>query len=88
MSWKGHLKRLKQEFDNLVSEPGQSGSRPPPVPPHPPVQALSSCEVYWKPRLFPDSPISHEWDAKLGNGPDGWGNQELQFYTAELHNAF
>lgn len=52
----------------------------PPVPPHPP-------QVFWQPKFAPDVPVTEEWDAKLGNA-DGWGNQELQFYTAEQQNAF
>ncbi|KAG6027513.1 hypothetical protein E4U41_000901 [Claviceps citrina] len=66
---------------------------PPPPPMHtrPPAPASApspSFHTYWVPRFFPDAPLSAEWDAKLGNGPDGWGNQELQHYTAGPENAF
>lgn len=62
--------------------PGPSGhGGPPPIPPHPP-------RIIWQPRFQTDIPITQEWDAKLGNGPDGWGNQELQHYTADQNNAF
>lgn len=55
-------------------------SRPaPPVPPP---------EIYWQPQFQADVPTSVDWDHKLGNGPDGWGNQELQHYTADLDNSF
>ncbi|KAL6910072.1 glycoside hydrolase family 16 protein [Trichoderma evansii] len=94
MPWKDHLNRFKQELNHLVAEPGKA-SQPPPVPPHPPAipphpPAVPPFrgEVHWKPQFFPNVPINLEWDAKLGNGPDGWGNQELQFYTAEPQNAF
>ncbi|KAF7560162.1 hypothetical protein G7046_g4003 [Stylonectria norvegica] len=38
-------------------------------------------------RIHPSVPVSAEWDAKLGNA-DGWGNQELEHYTANAENAF
>lgn len=60
-------------------------SQPPPVPPHPPV---STGHIYWQPRFQPGIPVTADWDAKLGNGPDGWGNQELEHYTANQENAF
>jgi beta-glucanase (GH16 family) len=30
------------------------------------------------------SPKSSNWSNDIGNGPDGWGNQELQYYTDRL----
>lgn len=87
MPWKDHLNRFKQEINHLVAEPGAS-SQPPPVPPHPPAEPPFRGEVYWRPQFQPNIPISHEWEAKVGNGTDGWGNHELQFYTAESQNAF
>lgn len=94
MPWKDHFSRFKQELNHLVAEPG-TASQPPPVPPHPPAvpphpPAVPPFrgEVHWKPQFYPNVPVSLEWEAKLGNGPDGWGNQELQFYTAEPQNAF
>lgn len=96
MPWKDHLKRLKNEFENLVGEPKAQDQQqqdphqyppPPPVPPHP-LQPQEQGHVYWQPQFRPDAPVSAEWDAKIGNGPDGWGNQELQYYTADQQNAF
>lgn len=98
MPWKDHLKRLKNEFDQLVGEPQAQNQHqqqypPPPHPPqgHPPPQQPMGAQqghVYWQPQFRPDAPVSAEWDAKIGNGPDGWGNQELQYYTADQQNAF
>lgn len=45
-------------------------------------------DVYWQPRFQLDVAVSIEWDAKMGNGPDDWGNQELKHYTAAPENAF
>lgn len=75
MHWKDQLRRVKHEWDNLKSQ-----SRP--------AQAPAGDGAYWQPRFQPDAPVSDEWDAKLGNGPDGWGNQELQHYTAAADNSF
>ncbi len=33
-------------------------------------------------------PDTSKWAFDYGNGPDGWGNQELQFYTDKQDNAF
>ncbi|KAI9150663.1 Glucan endo-1,3-beta-glucosidase A1 [Paramyrothecium foliicola] len=107
MGWRDHLKRVKQEFDQLVAEPDKSSSQgqaqgypgnqgyqqPPPQqwqqPQPPPVQYASRPpQRYWQPRCQPDVPVTADWDAKLGNGPDGWGNQELQHYTADPSNVF
>jgi hypothetical protein len=101
MPWKDHLKRLKNEFENLVGEPqaqnqNQNQQYYPPPPPPPPQgqqpmggqQQQQQGHVYWQPQFRPDAPVSAEWDAKIGNGPDGWGNQELQYYTADQQNAF
>ena len=44
--------------------------------------------VYWQPQFHPGRAVSDDWDAKIGNGVDGWGNQELQHYTAGMSNVF
>lgn len=101
MAWKDRLKRVKDEIESMISspeasqqqqqqqqaysQPSQSHQYPPPPPPP---QAPASGAVYWQPRFEADVPVTVEWDAKLGNGPDGWGNQELEHYTAAPANAF
>ena len=97
MSWKNHLKKLKNEFENLVGEPQAQGAQQqhaPPPPPQghapPPQQPMGgqTGHVYWQPQFRLDVPVNVEWDPKIGNGPDGWGNQELEYYTADQQNAF
>lgn len=34
------------------------------------------------------SPDSTKWGYNLGNGQDGWGNQEKEYYTNRIENAF
>ena len=34
------------------------------------------------------SPDSTKWGYNLGNGQDGWGNQEKEYYTNRIDNAF
>ncbi|KAI6777782.1 Glycosyl hydrolases family 16 [Emericellopsis cladophorae] len=100
MPWRDHVKQLKDGFNSLAKEVQtgineRSGSSQPPqqqyhanhqYPPQPPAPAGASA--YWRPRFQQDIPVTVEWDAKLGNGPDGWGNQELQHYTALPENTF
>lgn len=89
MPWKDRFQRVKQEWDSMISPQGSqphSEEPPPPPPAHtrpPPVD-----QAYWRPRFQPDVAVTDDWDAKIGNGPDGWGNQELQHYTAAPENAF
>ncbi|RSL66391.1 hypothetical protein CEP53_003370 [Fusarium sp. AF-6] len=94
MTWKDHLKRLKNEFENLIAEPQaqQQTQQPPPQAYAPPQQQQQPMgaqpgQVYWQPQFRPDNPVSNDWDAKIGNA-DGWGNQELEYYTADQQNAF
>lgn len=96
MTWKDHLKRVKGEIESFISPVGetshqqgqqQSHQQSYPPPPLPPPDSRPA-ERYWQPRFQADAPVTAEWDAKLGNGPDGWGNQELEHYTASPANAF
>ncbi len=36
---------------------------------------------------IPGKPDSTKWAYDIGNGPNGWGNWELQFYTDRTDNA-
>lgn len=78
--------QAQQPYDRPPPQP-QYGSHDcgpsyPPHPPHPPIGT-----VYWQPRFEPGFPVTQEWDAKLGNN-NGWGNNELQNYTANPENSF
>src|SRR5437660_8191735 len=50
--------------------------------------ALSSWSLVWSDEFSGsnESPIDTKWTAKVGGG--GWGNNELQYYTARLDNAY
>ncbi|OAA34883.1 Concanavalin A-like lectin/glucanase [Metarhizium rileyi] len=98
MPWRDKLKGLKADFEGMINArdqgqgQGQGQDRPPPPPPmasRPPRPCPEpTFHTYWVPRFYPDTPVNVEWDAKLGNGPDGWGNQELEHYTAAPENSF
>lgn len=91
MSWKDKLKGLKADFESMIHPRDQAQDQQPPPPPmasRPPPGPSPSFHTYWVPRFYPDTPVHVEWDAKLGNGPDGWGNQELEHYTAAPENSF
>lgn len=47
----------------------------------------SSGSTYWQPRFDPSTAVTDEWDAKQGNN-NGWGNAELEHYTALPANSF
>ena len=75
----------------------QQYNRPPPPPPGfdpniqqyqvaaPPQQPIN--RVYWQANFDPSTPINADWDPKLGNN-NGWGNNELENYTANPENSF
>jgi hypothetical protein len=70
--------------------PGQS--QPPPVPMHSrpgggPQPPVNQPTVYWRASFEPSAPVSQEWDQKTGNN-NGWGNAELENYTASPENSF
>lgn len=79
--------------------PGNKPSPGPPTSPAPqghhgppsghPQQPISGNPTdYWRPIFHPSRSVGEDFDQKLGNGPDGWGNQELQHYTAAPTNSF
>jgi len=83
--------QLQQPPSQQYTRPAQ----PPPVPyssrPSPPASAPQAptqlSAVYWQPRFDPGVPVSAEWEHKLGNN-NGWGNAELENYTADASNSF
>ena len=34
------------------------------------------------------SPDPTKWSFEIGNGSSGWGNNELEYYTSRLQNAY
>lgn len=99
MPWKNTLKSLKSELEAMIKprdEEHQQHQQQQPPPPPPPPSLIATCRppgpsptfhTYWVPRFHPDTPVNAEWNAKLGNA-DGWGNQELEHYTAAAENSF
>ncbi|KAI0108657.1 glycoside hydrolase family 16 protein [Nemania sp. FL0031] len=75
---------------NYSTRPGG----PPPIPSHSRPPASPSAEpsgprVYWRPSFSPAIPVSQEFEHKQGHGePWGWGNNELENYTADASNSF
>ena len=80
------------------NKPNARPQQTPPLPPHPqqqwappgPPQEPSSGNPtdYWQPLFHPSRSVSADFSQKLGNGPDGWGNQELEHYTSSPANSF
>lgn len=79
MPWKDRLKQLKAEWNNLKSNGAPEHHNFPPSDPP---------QIYWRPPFGPERLVNTDWDLKTGNGPDGWGNQELQHYSNEAANSF
>jgi hypothetical protein len=103
MPWKNRFDSLKKEFNavkgevqsgiNTLTGSSQQQQQPRPLQqphhyPPPQQQPPAGASAYWRPRFHQDTAVTAEWDAKMGNGPDGWGNQELQHYTALPQNTF
>lgn len=75
----------------------QQYDRPPPPPGYgapqqnlyqqqqPPQQPINT--IYWQANFDPNVPVNVEWDPKQGNN-NGWGNNELEFYTSNHENSF
>lgn len=77
-----------------VREKLESLSSPKPPPSHPPTSDRSPSSAYnrpappvpyWTANFDPSTPVSQEWQQELGD--HGWGNNELQNYTASPSNS-
>ncbi|KXJ87902.1 concanavalin A-like lectin/glucanase domain-containing protein [Microdochium bolleyi] len=66
------------------TDSAREAAAPPPPPPYSP--GVSNPD-YWRANLSPDTPVSHDWEHKQGNN-NGWGNAELEHYTAGPDNSF
>ena len=99
----GLQERLKKKWEELSKQQkiipsGQSSSSPPraqanappPIPPRPeaaPRQPPGLTQPYWAADFASSADVSTQWEYKLGNN-NGWGNNELQHYTASPDNSF
>ncbi|RYP11271.1 hypothetical protein DL765_007823 [Monosporascus sp. GIB2] len=71
-------------YPNDAPPPVPTGSRPGETPP-----GAHGPGVYWRPNFSAGIPVGEEFEQKQGHGdPWGWGNNELQNYTAEPSNSF
>merc|ERR1712000_446305 len=79
MGWRDHVNSLKKEFDTISKEvesgiskftgSGSAQQHPPQPPPnYPPRQPPAP---YWRAQFDQNVAVTQEWDAKMGNGPDG-----------------
>ena len=50
------------------------------------ISVYSDLELIWQDEFQSDELNSSNWDFQLGNGINGWGNNELQFYTNSQNN--
>ena len=87
--WAPPIPPGKPTFNKAHAPP----TSPPPQqqwgPPGQPQQPKSGNPTdYWQPTLHQSRAVGSDFDLKLGNGPDGWGNQELQHYTSSPANSF
>ena len=46
----------------------------------------SDLDLIWQDEFLGDALNNRKWDFQLGNGVNGWGNNELQFYTSSKNN--
>ena len=46
----------------------------------------SDLELIWQEEFLGDVLDDSKWDFQIGNGVNGWGNNELQFYTSNQNN--
>jgi hypothetical protein len=56
-------------------------------PAQPAIASAAKPTIVWQPSFSPSIPVSQEWEHKIGHGSDGWGNQELQYYTDSRENS-
>jgi len=46
----------------------------------------SNLRMAWNDEFSDSSLNIDKWDFQIGNGVNGWGNNELQFYTSSQNN--
>jgi hypothetical protein len=46
----------------------------------------SDLELIWQDEFLGDGLDNSKWGFQIGNGVNGWGNNELQFYTSSKNN--
>lgn len=52
------------------------------------IDVMVNLKALWSDEFnIPGAPDPNKWNYDLGNGSGGWGNQELQYYTARPENV-
>ena len=55
----------------------------------PSINKQTNIKLFWSEEFNIDGrPDLNTWSYDIGNGPDGWGNQELEYYTDRKENAY
>lgn len=76
---------LAFSFIGLISKAQQAGGDQNKVATQEPAKYT---KLIWSDEFNKDgAPDSAKWGYELGNGPDGWGNRELEFYTNRPENS-
>lgn len=84
--------KVWEEFSHPAPQPGPSDNGPPPPPipasSKPPAsrEQGSHPQIYWRPNLHPQVPVSTNFHHEQGQ--HGWGNDESQNYIDSPQNSF
>lgn len=78
----------QQQYPQPNSPIPQKQQQPQQQPPgEAPPRPSGNPTDYWTPILHASRSVSTDFDHKIGNGDNGWGNSELQHYTASPSNS-
>ncbi|KAK1829691.1 concanavalin A-like lectin/glucanase domain-containing protein [Podospora conica] len=80
-------KRMEDKLEELARAGREELSRLTRPPPPPTAPQERTNPPYWRANFNPNTPVSAEWEHKLGNN-HGWGNNELETYTSSPTNSF
>ena len=61
--------------------------KPTPPPPPPPTLDYSAYTLAWSDEFEAPTLDTLTWTPEIGNGPSGWGNNELEYYTDRPENV-
>lgn len=85
MSFRSLLEKAKGSAEVFIDHHrGQDQARPPPIPPNKP--RPSNVTPYWAANFDDSTTIAEHFQHELGD--HGWGNNELQNYSADPLNSF
>ncbi|KAG0160794.1 hypothetical protein PDIDSM_8324 [Penicillium digitatum] len=88
----GIIDKADKAWDEIIHHAPQPlpsyNNPPPPIPTSskPAYQEHSQPQIYWRPNLHPQVPVSSNFDHEQGQ--HGWGNNESQNYIDSPQNSF